>query len=102
MSGWNDSDRRDRLPPDWWRTVQRIKKRDGGRCTWRLPSHKRCPRAGTDVDHKVAGDDHSDANLQLLCATHHGRKTAGEAHRAKAKKKASRFRAPEGHPGSVR
>lgn len=103
MSGWNDSDRRDRLPSNWFtELVPFVKKRDGGRCTWRLPSGKRCPRPGTDVDHRVAGDDHSPGNLQLLCEHHHAKKTAGEGRRAKAAKKASRYRPTEEHPGQVR
>lgn len=102
MSGWGDSDRKERLPSNWDALVRFVKERAGGRCEWRLPSHKRCPRPGTDCDHKVAGDDHRVENLQWLCPTHHGKKTAFEAHRAKAKKKASRLRPTEDHPGRVR
>lgn len=104
MSGWDNSDRKERLPPNWYtEIVPFVKKRDGGRCTWVLSKSKlRCPRPGTDVDHRIPGDDHHYENLQLLCAHHHGKKTAFEAHAAKRKKKASRYRAPEEHPGRVR
>lgn len=103
MSGWDNSDRRERLPENWaTELVPAVKKRDGGRCTWRLPSGKRCPRPGTEVDHRVAGDDHSLRNLQLLCGDHHAKKTAQEGRRAKAAKRASRYRSTEDHPGRVR
>lgn len=102
MSGWNDSDRKARLPANWTDIVRFVKGRAANRCEWRLKSGKRCPRRGADVDHRRPGDDHSLSNLQLLCTTHHGKKTAWEAYQAKTAKKASRFRAPEAHPGAVR
>lgn len=80
---WSTSDRRSQLPPDWPVIVARIKKRDQNRCRWKLPSGKRCPRRGTDVDHKVPGNDHRDANLQLLCEEHHKAKSAREGHAAR-------------------
>lgn len=99
MSGWNDSDRRDRLPANWATLVKQVKDRAKGRCEWRLPSGKRCPRAGRDVDHRRPGDDHRMVNLQLLCVHHHQKKTAreGQAGRYRVRKK---FRRPdENHPG---
>ena len=102
MSGWNDSDRRDRLPSNWEsEIVPAVKKRDGGQCTWRLPSGARCPRSGTDVDHRRPGDDHSMFNLQLLCPVHHGKKSAREGAAAKRAKKALRYRPAEKHPGDL-
>lgn len=95
---WDTSDRRERLPADWWQRVKAVKERDGNRCTWRLPSGKRCPRRGTDVDHRKPGDDHSLANLQLLCPDHHKRKTAGEAYAGRMRRK-GRQRPDERHPG---
>jgi len=97
---WEGSDRRARLPDDWPERVRQVKVRDGGRCTWRLPSGKRCPRPGTDVDHRDRGDDHSLRNLQLLCPTHHGRKTAREGWAAKGARKAKK-RPEERHPGRL-
>jgi 5-methylcytosine-specific restriction endonuclease McrA len=99
---WEGSDRRSRLPANWAALVSQVKKRDEGRCTWLLPSRKRCPRPGTDVDHRFPGDNNSLRNLQLLCAHHHEAKTAMDNRRAKGKIKASRYRPPEEHPGRVR
>lgn len=56
----------------------------------------------TDVDHKVAmSDDHRIEALRSLCGHHHAQKSAREGAAAKAAKKASRLREPEGHPGRV-
>lgn len=99
---WDTSDRKSRLPSDWGFLVAEVKKRDRGRCTWRLKSGKRCPRPGTDVDHKIPGDDHRMSNLALLCADHHARKSSREGRKAKADRRALRYRAPEAQPGRVR
>lgn len=99
---WDGSDRRSRLPDDWEELRAERLRIDGYRCTWRLPSGKRCPRRATDVDHKIAmSDDHRVSALQSLCAHHHARKSSAEGHAAKAAKKASRLREPEQHPGRV-
>lgn len=95
---WETSDRRDRLPPDWHKRVAKVKERDGGRCTWKLRSGKRCPRRGTDVDHRVSGDNHELSNLQLLCEDHHKRKTQWEAQAGRGKRKPPPRR-EERHPG---
>lgn len=96
---WENSDRRSRLPADWSDRVAKVKDRDGGRCTWTLPSGARCPRVGTDVDHRVPGDNHDLRNLQLLCQHHHGRKTAQEGFRGRQKKRIGRKKREERHPG---
>lgn len=98
---WETSDRRARLPEDWNQRVAQVKVRDGGRCTWRLPSGARCPRPGRDVDHRVNDDNHDLRNLQLLCGDHHERKTAREAWAGKAKRKAKK-RPSERQPGALR
>lgn len=99
MSGWENSDRRSRLPKDWPQRVRDVKKRAGGRCEWHLPvSGKRCPRKGTDVDHKQNDDNHDLRNLQLLCPAHHQRKTVREAWRGKQRRK-PRPKPQERHPG---
>lgn len=97
---WEGSDRRSRLPADWPRRVAKVKVRDGGRCTWRLPSGARCPRPGTDVDHRVPGDNHDLSNLQLLCEHHHDKKTQYEAWAGKRKKRQGRQKRVERHPGT--
>lgn len=94
---WEGSDRRQRLPADWKERVLKVKDRARNQCEWRLPSGKRCPRAGTDVDHRNPGDDHSLRNLQLLCPHHHGKKTASEGVYGRRVKKISR--PAERHPG---
>ena len=100
MSGqWRDSDRRARLPRDWNTRVQRVKERDGYRCVARDERGVRCANKGTDVDHIKPGDDHSYANLQLLCGEHHKAKTQREAQQGRARE-AARYRYPtERHPG---
>lgn len=84
--GWKDSNRRRELPPDWPRIRQRIIARDAGVCQWPEPDGTRrngfgepiCGAPGRDVDHRIRGNDHRDANLQLLCRDHHARKSAAE------------------------
>jgi 5-methylcytosine-specific restriction protein A len=72
--GWENSDRRSRLPPNWPTLVAQVKRRARGRCeaTHHAPG---CLGRGRDVDHIVQGDDHSLANLQLLSIPCHMRKT---------------------------
>jgi 5-methylcytosine-specific restriction protein A len=99
---WDESDRRERLPDNWPELVVAVKRRAGGQCQWKLPkTGKRCPRRGTDVDHRVPGDDHSMSNLQLLCPHHHGMKSSAEGRAAKRAKKQSRYRPSEEHPGTL-
>ena len=107
--GWETSDRRQRLPDNWGALVRAVKHRAKAtsklgiaQCEARLPSRKRCPRLGRDVDHRIAGDDHSLNNLQLLCPTHHERKTVREAADGRAAFKQSKYRPSEDHPGTIR
>jgi 5-methylcytosine-specific restriction enzyme A len=102
MSGWANSDRRQRLPDNWPSIVRRIKRRDGNQCREIMPNGVRCPEVGTDVDHVIPGDDHRDSNLRLLCEWHHQRKSSREGGQAAAKKRrknATKFRRDEAHPG---
>lgn len=94
---WDSSDRHDRLPSDWKERVNKVWARDKGVCTWRLPSGKRCPRKGADVDHRRNNDDHSLGNLQLLCRHHHDKKTQWESRQGKARRK-GKMRSDERHP----
>lgn len=106
---WETSDRRSRLPSNWpaliaktRRRARRTSKLGIDQCEARLPSGKRCPRVGTDCDHKIAGDDHSESNLQWLCPAHHERKTTREAAAGRAAFKRSKYRPSEDHPGTIR
>jgi 5-methylcytosine-specific restriction protein A len=69
---WGSSTRRQRLPTDWPRRRQRILRRD--------PICKACDvMPATEVDHVTPNDDHSDTNLQGLCADCHRAKTSRES-----------------------
>lgn len=99
---WEGSDRRERLPDNWATLrLERLKK-DNYRCTWILPSRKRCPRTATDVDHRIEGaDDDRIEALQSLCSHHHQTKTAKAAVRIKREKRQRRWRPQENHPGAI-
>jgi 5-methylcytosine-specific restriction protein A len=98
---WSSSDRRAELPDDWSSRVRATRRRARGQCEWRLPSKARCPRPGTDCDHKGKPDDHRLSNLQWLCPTHHKVKTAGEAAAARAALKPRPSSRPDPHPGII-
>lgn len=106
---WESSDRRQRLPENWGALIRAVKKRaretsPAGfeQCEWRLPSRKRCPRTGSEVDHVIPNDDHSLRNLRLLCTHHHGKKSSREGFQAREAFKQSKYRTREEHPGTVR
>ncbi|PRB44327.1 HNH endonuclease [Arthrobacter sp. MYb23] len=99
--GWTGSDRKSRLPDDWPLLRQIVFERAGGRCETIKKSGKRCWDKGTDVDHKRAGDDHSLANLQLLCTWHHARKSSREGNEAQAALRAMLRHPVEQHPGVI-
>jgi len=99
--GWAGSDRKSRLPEDWPLLRQAVMDRAGGRCEAIKKSGRRCWDKGTDVDHKVAGDDHSLANLQLLCTWHHARKSSREGNEAQAALRAMLRHPVEQHPGVI-
>lgn len=88
------------LPPNWWKLVAETKRLAGGRCQWRLPSGKRCPRDGTDADHIGNNEDHSQGNLRWLCSFHHKKRTSAQALAARVgpPKKVRE----EQHPGRLR
>lgn len=103
MSGkWAGSERRSRLPANWPELVNKVKKRARKQCEKVLPSGRRCPRKGTDVDHIIPGDDHRMTNLRLLCEAHHAPKSSREGHAAKAAIKKKGLRQEEPHPGTIR
>lgn len=93
MRAWHGSDRATRLPPDWPRRRKRILRRDSVCQVCQLaPS--------TEVDHINPGDDHSDANLQGICAPCHATKSGREGGRAAARRPSAR-RPADPHPGLI-
>lgn len=92
--GWASSNRRQRLPANWTSTiVPRILARDGRIC------HV-CKGPGADaVDHKLRGDDHSDANLAAIHdrVPPHCHRTKSAREGVNARDQANR--PPEPHPG---
>lgn len=97
----NESNRQSELPADWPRIRKGVLARDGGRCVWRLPSGKRCPRVATDVDHINSPDDHRRSNLRGLCAHHHKKRTSLQGRMEKAKRWAKAPRPAEDEPGRL-
>lgn len=93
---WAGSTRRARLPPDWFtpggRRDRVLARPDGRVCALRYPDI--CIGFATQVDHKVAGDDHSDENLQPACHPCHAHKSALEGAAARSRER----RPPETHP----
>ncbi len=99
--GWQGSNRREELPPDWYTRIRpRIIRRDRGECQWRMAVGGICGEPGTDVDHRGDPGDHRDENLQLLCPRHHKRKSSAEGNAAR-RPRPSRLRKPEQHPGAT-
>lgn len=93
------------LPPDWFARVAAVKRRAKStsklgieQCEYKLPSGKRCPRKGTDVDHKYDRNKHDVWALQLLCQAHHKPKTQQEALAGRQRPK-KRIDPRDGHPG---
>lgn len=85
----------------WRRTTDRVKRRDGYRCTW-VENGARCDGPADEVDHVVEvseGGTDADENLRSLCADHHRRKTAAHANLVRWRHR--RQRPDEPHPGMV-
>lgn len=103
MPQWHGSDRRERLPSNWSTVRKRVLRRDDNRCTHRNPdTGVRCAEVATDVDHIIAGDNHSMENLTSLCDWHHQRKSSREgaaALLAKRRAHEKKYRRTEKHPG---
>lgn len=102
MPKWQNSTRRDRLPPDWLKIRKRVWVRDQGLCQWRGDDGRRCLAPARDVDHIKRGDDHRLENLRCLCERHHKFKTSqegAEAANAKRRQIAGRYTRTEEHPG---
>ena len=81
----------------WRNTRRRILDRDGHRCYL-------CRRPATEVDHLTPIAEHGselDSNLAAICHACHARKSSAEGNRAQARRRASRLRPPERHPGQL-
>lgn len=98
---WSSSTRRADLPSNWDAIRRRILARDSHQCTAMMRDGSRCPTTtGLEVDHIGDRRNHTDANLQTLCAWHHKRKTAGESAAARRRSpRERRARPTEAHPG---
>lgn len=95
---WGEEKGRE-LPANWEsEIVPAVKDKAGGRCQWTLPSGRRCPRRGTDVDHIGPNHVHKLNNLRLLCSFHHDKRTSKQGLAARAARKAQKFRRGEEHP----
>jgi hypothetical protein len=73
--------------------------RCGGRCEVIKKNGQRCWDKATDVDHIVAGDDHS--QLQGICTWHHAKKSSAEGNAAQAALRAMLKHPVERHPGII-
>lgn len=97
---WEGSDRKGRLPAGWNALRELVLARASNRCqAIKRSTGKRCTNRANQVDHIVAGDDHSLGNLQALCIFHHREKSALEGVEARQKKWETGRRGPEDHPG---
>lgn len=102
MSGrWEGSNRRNELPPGWYTRIRpRILRRDRHVCQWRMAVGGICGQPANQVDHVGDPHDHRDANLQALCEKHHRRKSSQQGNAAH-RRRPSRHRPPEPHPGAI-
>lgn len=91
--GWETSNRRAELPPDWLRLRVLVRDRAGGRCEAKAHEPE-CDGIGTDCDHIGDRNDHSLANLQWLSRPCHKAKTQAD--------KPTRKRPRPTHPGEIR
>lgn len=97
---WSTSNRRDRLPDDWWKRRAQVKARAKSKCQASV-HHPKCDGTGTDADHIIEGDDHSLENLQWLSSPCHKAKTSRENARRNQQRAALRNRPAEQHPGRI-
>lgn len=85
---WSTSDRRSRLPSDWPKRRQQVKRRARGLCE--AEQHEPdCNGIGTECDHIVNNDDHSLSNLQWLSTP---------CHKAKTQRESRAWRQPKARP----
>lgn len=92
---WDTSNRRSRLPANWFTVIRpHILKRDP-RCKLQ---YQGCTGKSTQVDHIDRGDDHRYSNLQGVCAKCHATKSAREGRQAQLTRRQRRLRPLEEHP----
>ena len=91
--------RSQRLPSNWRKVRLRVLWRDGGVC--QIADPLVCLGRATEVDHIVNGDDHSEGNLQAVCARCHHAKTLREAAEQTNRKLAYGKLPEQRHPGGV-
>ena len=92
--GWQNSDRRRRLPPQWARIRAEILARDSTCVLCGV-------RPSTHCDHiKAKTDDHRPEALQGVCGPCHDQKSSAEGNAAqRANPRPGRKRPEERHPG---
>lgn len=88
-SGNSATDRKDELPDDWDAIRQEVFDRDGRRCTWILPSGKRCENGPHTADHIGSKWDNSLPNLRTLCEPHNSKRTASQGAEEAARQRAT-------------
>ena len=77
---WDNSRRRQELPPNWPTLRRAVATRASGIC-----QQPGCNQPGTDCDHIADRHNHDLNNLQWLCAAHHKTKTAADLAATRAK-----------------
>jgi 5-methylcytosine-specific restriction endonuclease McrA len=95
--GWETSRRRYRLPDNWNSIRLRVLAEDNWVC--QIQFEGRCVGTASEVDHIVAGDDHSRSNLTSVCWKCHAKKSSMEGVAARRKKQRLGKRPQDRHPG---
>ncbi|MFF3190542.1 HNH endonuclease [Streptomyces misionensis] len=95
--GWEGSNRRNELPPNWHTVIRpAVLQRDEYRCRNRIDGYV-CGRRANQVDHIGDKHDHRIEMLQALCEDCHNRKSSRQGNEARW---AVKMRRPaERHPG---
>lgn len=97
--GWQGSNRRAQLPPDWASRIRpMVLERDGQQCAI-YDDGVRCTYRATDVDHIGDKNDHSPQNLRAICDWHHKKRSSAQGNAAR--KRIPEKRRPEPHPGLI-
>lgn len=98
---WDNTAKKGRsnLPPDWLERREVVLDRDQYACQIGYPDI--CTHDATDVDHVGDNADHAISNLRSACSPCHNRRTALQGVEARKRKRESRFRKSERHPGSM-